>query len=89
MKLFTPISIACLALAEIAQGAGITLSFGRKSPSAAEALAANKVRVESLASSNTHSFAAGQTSTSFRMFNSIWSVRMKMKLYSLLMSLHL
>jgi hypothetical protein len=72
MKVFTPLSIACLALAEIAQGAGVTLSFGRKQPRASDALAANKARVESLTNSHARSFAAG--ATSYPMFNSIWSV---------------
>lgn len=72
MKVFTPLSIACLALAEVAYGAGVTLSFGRKNPKPSEALAANKARVQSLTSGHARSFAAG--SSTYPMFNSIWSV---------------
>ena len=72
MKSFATLSFACLAFAEVANAAGITLNFGRDSPDAAKALAANKDRVSSLNSDKAHSFVSEKPS--YPMFNSVWSV---------------
>lgn len=72
MKSFTPLSIAFLALAELTQASGITLSFGRTTPDAATALAANKDRVASLSSGKARNYAGA--APSYPMFNSVWSV---------------
>jgi len=77
MKIFTSLSIACLALAELTQASGITLTFGREAPDAKTALAANKDRVAHLNSGKARSYAGAKPS--YPMFNSVWSYLIDVK----------